>query len=87
VHVDRFPIITPGNDSRLTMHSHALREYQCVERCYRVVTVSRNGVRTIISQHDFFLAAERARKMIPSQDGVEIRIETARGKKIANMAG
>ena len=31
----------------------------------------------LFGRHGSFLAAERARKMIPSEDGLEIRIETA----------
>jgi hypothetical protein len=69
------------------MHSPARPEYQYVERCYRVVTIGLNGERTILSQHDFFMAAERARRMIPSQDGVETRIETSRDTKAARRAG
>lgn len=69
------------------MYSPVRPEFQYVERCYRVVAVTRTGERTIVSQHDFFLAAEHARKMIPSQEGVEIRIETTRDTKAASLAG
>ena len=59
------------------MPSHASPKAQSGERCYRVVTVSREGTRTILSQHNSSLAAERARMLIFSEDGVEIRIESA----------
>lgn len=59
------------------MHAHENPQFQYSERCYRVVTVSREGKRTVVSRHASFLAAERSRKMIPSMDGLELRIETA----------
>ena len=70
------------------MHPHDLRSFQYVERSYRVVTVDPDGERTIRSRHVSFLQAERARKMIPSEEGVEIRIETtAVPAQVARLVG
>lgn len=69
------------------MASHSSPKTQCADRYYQVVTVSRDGDRTTISRHYLFLAAERVRKTIPSEEGVVIRIEMAVETKPIRMAG
>lgn len=69
------------------MHSHTLPGYQYVERSYRVVVVHRDGERRTISHHDSFLAAERSRRMIGSQEDAEVRIETAPEARAASRVG
>lgn len=61
------------------MPSHSNPKTKSAERNYRVVAVSRDGKRTTISQHISFLAAEQARTLVASEEGVEIRIESAVG--------
>jgi hypothetical protein len=69
------------------MPSHASSKIQYTEHYYSVVGVSRDGTRTTISHHDSFQAAERSRKLIPSADGVEIRIETGVESLPGSLAG
>jgi hypothetical protein len=57
------------------MHPAFANKFQYVERNYRLISVSRNGARTILSQHNSFLSAEQALKQISAAEGVVIRIE------------
>ena len=58
------------------MPSHTSHKMQHAVRRYQVVTVSQGGKRKIITQHDSFQVADRVRKLYPSEEGVEIRIES-----------
>lgn len=69
------------------MYSHTPPKYQYVERTYRVVIVRHGGERSTLSEHDSFLAAERARRMLCSQEDMEIRIETAVEVEAVSKAG
>ena len=65
------------NPKGSNMPSHASPKTQSARRFYRVVAVAQDGRRMTLSEHNSFLAAEQARKMMPSEDGLEIRIESA----------
>ncbi|MBI3864047.1 MAG: hypothetical protein HY290_19365 [Planctomycetia bacterium] len=67
-------------------HSNARTGNHSAESLYRVVTIKKNGERSIVSQHESFLGADRAKKMIGTQDGLEVRIETAAGSVVARTA-
>jgi hypothetical protein len=69
------------------MRAFDLDDFQYVARTYRVVAITEDGTRTIMSRHDSFLSAERARKTIPSEDRVSIRIETSVAVVPARRAG
>ena len=69
------------------MPSHTSPKSQYIVHYYSVVGVSRDGTRTTIYRHDSFQAAERSRKLIPSEEGVEIRIETGVESVAGNLAG
>ncbi len=69
------------------MHTLDLQKFQYVARSYHVVAVSRDGERTILSRHNSFLSAERSRKMIPSEEDVEIRIESVAVEPAVRLVG
>lgn len=59
------------------MPAHEPQNFQHVERIYRIVAVDRRGNRTVISEHDSYLQAERRRQTTPSEENVDVRIETS----------
>ncbi|HEY3966606.1 MAG TPA: hypothetical protein VGM05_18740 [Planctomycetaceae bacterium] len=69
------------------MHNLDLQKFQYVARSYHVVVLSRDGERTILSRHNSFLSADRSRKMIPTEEDVEIRIESVSVEAAVRLVG
>jgi hypothetical protein len=61
---------------RVGIKSEHRKRVEVLEREYRVVFVTEDGGRALVSRHDSFAAAERLRAALPSVDACEIRIES-----------
>jgi hypothetical protein len=72
---------------KIEMYNLDLQKFQYVARSYHVVVLSRDGERTILSRHNSFLSADRSRKTIPTEEDVEIRIESVPVEAAVRLVG